>query len=123
MSDIKFADGDVILVEARAVDIKAPDLLLDFKPNRKGGTPFRRALVHDSNDGLTLNFNRDYPGGITMYGDARVLRGSLITDGNILTRGDVILRRPSGDVFFNRLVDTLVTRIEQLEAKVDALGG
>ena len=29
---------------------------------------FRRALVHDESDGLTINFNNDYPGGVTVGG-------------------------------------------------------
>src|SRR5215210_1088559 len=67
-SDIKFEDGDVIRVEARTLEIKAPDLVLDYSPNRKGKAGYRRALVHDSTDALVLNFNGDYPAGVVVHG-------------------------------------------------------
>jgi hypothetical protein len=35
---------------------------------RHNTTPFRRALVHDFHDGLTVNWGGDYPGGVTIQG-------------------------------------------------------
>ncbi|MEZ5259680.1 MAG: hypothetical protein R2705_23200 [Ilumatobacteraceae bacterium] len=35
---------------------------------RRNSTTWRRALVHDHNDGLTLNWASDYPGGVTING-------------------------------------------------------
>lgn len=40
--------------------------MLDQPNRRKVGGPHRRALVHDQNDGLTINFNNDYGGGVTL---------------------------------------------------------
>jgi hypothetical protein len=60
-------NGQWVVVEANALKVAATDLLLD-SPERRGNRPggFRRALVHDQNDGLTINFNRDYTGGVTI---------------------------------------------------------
>lgn len=63
-------DGSVVLIDARVVKAKASDFILDFPSRRganaRGAVGMRRALVHDQHDGLTINFNRDYPGGVTI---------------------------------------------------------
>jgi hypothetical protein len=34
---------------------------------RPGAAGFRRAFVHDQNDGRTINFSGDYPGVVTVH--------------------------------------------------------
>jgi hypothetical protein len=50
--------------------IRGHDVMVDSASRRRHGlvTGFRRALVHDQNDGLTINYNGDYPGGVTING-------------------------------------------------------
>jgi hypothetical protein len=36
-------------------------------------SPYRRALVHDETDGLTINFSDDYPGGLSLSGVVRIM--------------------------------------------------
>jgi hypothetical protein len=103
MSDIVLDDGtheSWVTVDAPVLNIKGSDLILEQSAYRtsKGGK-FRRALVHDSNDGLTINFGRDYPGGVT------------VTDANVNLRAfstliDVTLPKDAavGDL---RLIDTV----------------
>ena len=55
-SDIKLLPGQV--------KVEAWDLCVDSKDRRKNTTPERRALVHDFDDGLTINYSYDYPGGV-----------------------------------------------------------
>lgn len=63
--------GHWVVVDAGAFKVAGTDVLLD-SPARKGGRPgLRRALVHDHNDSLTLNYNKDYTGGVTIE-NARV---------------------------------------------------
>ena len=60
------------------VKVEAGDLNVDSPARRKGGvtgsgpgsggTLYRRALVHDFNDGLTINWANDYTGGVTING-------------------------------------------------------
>ena len=52
------------------VKVLAPDFCVDGGPGRRKGsdTPYRRALVHDGNDGLTINWANDYSGGVTING-------------------------------------------------------
>ncbi|MFI5530265.1 hypothetical protein ACIA8O_17135 [Kitasatospora sp. NPDC051853] len=73
-SDV-FLDKDKdgwVTIEAAVVNAQASDLILEQKAYRtQEGGPFRRALVHGENDGLTINFSRDYPGGVTIH-DARI---------------------------------------------------
>jgi hypothetical protein len=45
----------------------------DSQDRRKADTPFRRALVHDFDDGLTINWDDDYPGGVTVRAVRRVI--------------------------------------------------
>jgi len=66
MSDVKLVPGQVV--------IEAWDLALDAADRRKipkEKSPHRRALVHDFNDGLTINWGSDYPGGVTIQGQLK----------------------------------------------------
>ncbi len=69
-TDIRLDDDPTerwVTVDAGVLNIKGTDLILD-SPERQGAHPgrFRRALVHDTNDGLTINFADDYTGGVTI---------------------------------------------------------
>jgi hypothetical protein len=57
---------DWVTVQAAALQVQASDVLVDDAARRVNPTGFRRALVHDFSDGLTINFNGDYPGGVTI---------------------------------------------------------
>jgi hypothetical protein len=65
MTDIRF-DGDWIHLEGAVTKSATTDLMLDSAGRRRTGTPHRRALVHDFEDGLTVNWDNDYPGGVTI---------------------------------------------------------
>lgn len=68
-TDITLDDGNGNQISLRAdvVKVGASDLVLDSTSRRVGPQQgLRRALVHDQGDGLTVNFNGDYPGGITL---------------------------------------------------------
>jgi hypothetical protein len=72
-TDVRLDTGgnqDWITVQAAKVEVKASDLMLDSSARRAGGDQrgYRRALVHDSGDGLTINWDNDYPGGVTLHG-------------------------------------------------------
>jgi hypothetical protein len=67
-TDIRLDEGDgtVLVLVSRVLKAEASDFMLDSEERRKGGGPHRRALVHDQNDGLTINFANDYKGGVTL---------------------------------------------------------
>ncbi len=69
MSDVVL-DGDAqVTVVCENLNVLGHDLLLDSDARRSPGGPrFRRALVHDQGDGLTVNFGNDYPGGVALNG-------------------------------------------------------
>lgn len=80
-ADIKL-DGATVTIEGDTLMVRGTDLVVDNAerrkmrdwkpaPDRNPGAP-RRALVHDGNDGLTLNFHRDYPGGVSIEGEVHV---------------------------------------------------
>lgn len=60
-------NSDVKLVHGQ-VKVEAWDLCVDSQDRRKNTTPHRRALVHDFQDGLTVNWGNDYPAGVTLRG-------------------------------------------------------
>ena len=60
-----FVNGDELHVRAHDLYVDNPDR----RSNQKGG---RRAVVHDQHDGLTINFNHDYPGGVTIFGPVTI---------------------------------------------------
>src|SRR5438876_8677004 len=85
-TDVKLdaGDGSFVLVQGRVLKVAGSDLVLDAPERRKESqTPNRRALVHDFQDGLTVNFNGDYPGGVTIAGNAAVT-GDLLLAGTSL---------------------------------------
>jgi hypothetical protein len=71
MSDIKFVGNDVH-IEATVLKSTSWDIELDNASRRSSTAGKRRAFVHDFQDGLTLNWANDYPGGITLNGKVKV---------------------------------------------------
>jgi hypothetical protein len=63
-SDIKL-DGHVVIIEAT-------DVILDAPERRTSPDGLRRALVHGQNDQLVLNYNGDYPAGVSINGPIHV---------------------------------------------------
>jgi hypothetical protein len=59
-------DGNYVVIDSGVLKSTATDFLLDNPPRHSGTHHLRRALVHDQRDGLTINFNNDYPGGVTI---------------------------------------------------------
>jgi hypothetical protein len=66
-SDIKL-DGDWVTIEANWTRAQCWDLMLDAPDRRSSQSGWRRALVHNHQDGLTVNFASDYPGGVNIEG-------------------------------------------------------
>jgi len=76
MSDV-WLESDAVVVSGAVLRCEAADLNLDDserRSDRNRNVP-RRAVVHDPKDGLTLNWNGDYPGGITLFGPVRAIGG------------------------------------------------
>src|SRR6266446_1921162 len=75
-TDVKLdqgSDGSFLVLEGRVVKVIGSDFMLDSPARHTGSTPFRRALVHTSGDGLAMNFGGDYPGGVTIDGIAELI--------------------------------------------------
>jgi hypothetical protein len=89
-------DGSFVVVQGRVLKVEASDLMLDSAERRNGGGPFRRALVHNQNDGLSVNFSGDYPGGVTLVNVAEIIpqKQTLVVRGGISYEVDV----PTGAV-------------------------
>ena len=106
MSDIVCEDIEVVTVLCNRMDVKASDLVLDSPARRKpGGPTFRRALVHDERDGLTINFNRDYPGGVTVSGEVvTVACNRMDVTGSDIVLDSPVRRKPGGPRFRRALV-------------------
>jgi hypothetical protein len=68
-------NGSFLHLVAPVVKAIGSDFMLDSPDRRKNATPFRRALVHDQSDGLTVNFSGDYPGGVAINGSVINLNG------------------------------------------------
>lgn len=113
-------DGSFLELDARVVKAISSDFMLDHPSRRNGGGPHRRALVHDQNDGLTINFSGDYPGGVTLVG-VRTLE----------VHGDITFGMPGvkatepGTVMvpvsLTGEINKLEAQISELNAKVAAL--
>ncbi len=64
----KSKSSDELIIKPFAVKLLGADLRIDCKKRRKTKTPYRRAVVHNQQDGLTVNWAKDYPGGVTING-------------------------------------------------------
>lgn len=100
MSDVKL-DGEYVIVEGVFLKSKTLDIMLDHPSRRSNNQGERRALVHDPSDGLTINYDEDYPGGVTIRGDLKTddvtIRGDLKADGGATIQGQrVYLNSNSG---------------------------
>ncbi|MBD1847399.1 hypothetical protein H6F89_29150 [Cyanobacteria bacterium FACHB-63] len=71
IGDIKL-DSNNVVIEGDRMDVMAADIQLDCAGRRKTSRGMRRALVHGFNDELLVNFNGDYPGGVTVASNLRV---------------------------------------------------
>jgi hypothetical protein len=98
-------DGTYVVVQGRVLKVVGSDFILDSPDRRKNDTPNRRAMVHDGNDGLTLNFNGDYPGGVTVTGE--------------LTFGGAALSKTLADLQY--AVQSLKLTFSQSSERIDRL--
>ncbi|MFT5890056.1 MAG: hypothetical protein ACI9Y7_000144 [Dokdonia sp.] len=80
------------------------DVHLDNASRRSTTGGNRRAMVHDYDDGLTLNWANDYPGGVT-------IRGEVNCPQKLIVAGDDI----------HSLITSMASRLNILESKVAAL--
>jgi hypothetical protein len=96
--------GDWLDIESRVIKAASTDLMLDHPARRKNTTAYRRALVHDFADGLTVNYNADYPGGVTIRGPVKMPNGATVSGKNVAA-----------------LLDSLAAEITALKARVTAL--
>ena len=121
LTDIKLdeVNGTWVIVESGVLKATASDLMLDAPGRRSASGGHRRALVHDSQDGLTINFNGDYPGGVTVAGDLAVA-GDLPVAGDLAVAGRLHL----SDVALaalNHQIGVDLERIERLERSIETL--
>ena len=115
-------DGNWVVVESDVLKSTATDFLLDAPDRRSTGGGFRRALVHDGQDGLTINFNGDYPGGVTVGGDLRVAGRLLLRDDASGNTADLIgqLHKDVAELKRDHLL-VYPERIDRLEQSIASL--
>lgn len=65
-------DGNWVNVEGKYTRLRTYDLMLDSPERRVSTSGWRRAMVHDRSDGLTINYGKDYPGGVTINGNTKM---------------------------------------------------
>ncbi len=102
-SDIKLLKRGTVQIEGKELHLKAHDIKLDnLSRRKKGASGHRRAMVHDNTDGLTINFNGDYPGGVTMNGNMKCDKIEMVQ-----------LKRLFGHT---SLIDTIATMKREMDA-------
>jgi hypothetical protein len=117
-TDIKLDQqgGNWLILEGSVLKTTAADLMLDSPARRRGGSsPHRRALVHDAQDGLTINFAGDYPGGVTVTGNLAVT-GDLKLAGTAL--GATIASLQSALASIQTTIGEMAPRVDTLERTV-----
>lgn len=95
-ADIRL-DGERVVLEGDITHLTTHDLILD-RPERRANTQgYRRALVHNTGDVLTINYAGDYPGGVSVQGNVKadsievkkLTSGSLTVEPGKLTAGEL----------------------------------
>jgi hypothetical protein len=117
-----------------ALKVFAPDIELDEK-SRRGTESLpesrRRAIVHNFDDGLTFNWDKDYPGGLTFKGDAKFTE-SVTFESKLHVLDDILLYTaavtvgrdtpvPSFPISLRATLNELNSKIRALEARIEAL--
>jgi len=124
-TDVKLdqGDGSFLHLEARVVKAVGSDFMLDSPNRHKGGSPFRRALVHDQSDGLTVNFAGDYPGGIALIGVREIIphQKTLVVHGDISYEIVGAELTPGGDLTAVKIAVSVSQEIARLQAQVAEL--
>lgn len=59
-------DGNCVTFKSDTLKTTAAEITIDSPARHSTRYGHRRAIVHDTDDGLTLNFGNDYPGGLTL---------------------------------------------------------
>jgi len=93
MSSDIILNEDNVTLEGHRIYCHAADFILDDVGRRSGTDTndpnvVRRALVHDPGDGLTVNWDHDYPGGITVNGNV-LMNDELSVGGNVRMAGEL----------------------------------
>jgi hypothetical protein len=126
MSDVILDEGEQVTVQCNNLNVQGHDFLLDSPARRQPGAGGRRrALVHNQNDGLTINFVGDYPGGVTIDSVLAVLGRISYAVPAVPPVMDGFKVIKPGKVGFTAFVDDEISklheRISELVAKVAAL--
>ena|SRR5579872_1435028 len=125
MSDIIFDDPNKrVIVDCDVVYVQGHDLILDSPARRKAGTAggSRRALVQDQADGLTINYNHDYPGGVTLNGPVTVTGDvTMLLKTRSISLSRSAAQTTTESVDLGMLLGTLRSQIASLEGRVAAL--
>lgn len=87
-------DGGTAIIDGDFLEVQCTDIKLDAAARRGSATGERRALVHGFNDELVINFNNDYPGGVTLSGEIG-LPGKIKQDHVRLEATDLHLNHPA----------------------------
>lgn len=134
-------DGNWLTLSAFVINCAGSDFILASPGRRSSPIGFRRALVHDAEDGLTINFNSDYPGGVTINSVTRISPKKptgrinplavrtvpeLSVDGGVRfvwDHGPRIAGPAKEEVSLQSVIEDLQREIAALKERVAALGG
>ena len=103
-------DQSWVVIQGRAAKVEGADFMIDSPDRRAGkGGSVRRALVHDSEDSLTMNFGNDYTGGVTINSARLNLRSVPQADDKLPihgTVGDLVMMRSTQSIGGNVVSDS-----------------
>jgi hypothetical protein len=119
-TDIKLdeVDGRWVVVQSDVLKSTAIDFMLDAPERRSTAGGLRRAFNHNGQDGLTINFEGDYPGGVTVASDLRVT-GRLFLSAEATTSAKDAIEQLQQN--FANLTLVSPERIDQIEKSIESL--
>jgi hypothetical protein len=114
--------ADRVVAETTDFEVNFPPHRSSPTPGGSSGSEMRRALVHDFDDALTVNYAGDYPAGVRVQGKGLDVEGALvITPATPVLVSPLLVEGQKSNALVAKQSFDVVAEIKALRAEILAL--